>query len=364
MMPRLEKAFFVLSSLWGVLRILLLRPSVIVFGNDRIGAHRYEPRMAKVYEWLESQNIPYANLIHSTPHGHVIGNWFRRMRPVVYLEGWEYWGRTLLSWLLQKSGAQHLWGIDDFRHWQTVIVAARDAGLQSTFFQHGRFTKHQQYLSFPNKERGDIQLPDRYVVWNDFWRERLFALSPPFTDHPKIVIAGGKPSQNVADDDAGLSRAPFTVLVIHEPAASVSDVLQYLEVFLSIPQLQLKYKVRRDRSVEEQITRLPLEMRSHDRFEAVEDIPDSTSLVVGSFSTLLYESIAHGLPVGVLRMSSTQAEDLVEEGLATMIDIGGTDMEHQIKTAQNISPVELASRAEKMRVTADIRETLHRLFYA
>lgn len=365
MKGRLEKLFVAISSAWGMFHILIMRPRVIVFSNDVLGSYRYEPRMARVFEWLEAKRIPYANLIHVTPHGRVIRHWLRRHKPVVYLEGIEYLAAWALPWLLRRCGARQLWAIDDFRHWPRVTSAARKAGVRSVLFQHGRFTVHQPLLRLEGTSPESLSLPDVYIVWNEFWRQRLLAVSPPFAAHPELIRVGGKASAAVSSESRnGSFGEPFSVLLLHEPASPASEVSRYAAAFLEIPGCRLFYKVRPDRASVEQLGGFPDAVIYHSRFSDVKDVPDDVSLVAGAYSTLLYESVERGFPVGVLKMSSTQAEDLVQEGLASMIDISAGDLLGQVRSAAAVPHDELARRADRLRVAVDIEMTLANLLHA
>jgi len=351
----------VFATIWGIFRILFLRPRVIVSGNDMTGPLKYEPRMARVYEWLRDKRISYINLIHAAPHGNVVRRWFRREEPVIYLEVLEYLGT--LSWFFRVSGASYLWAIDDYRHWPRVILAAQRAKLRTTLFQHGRFNKHQFQENFFGYSLDSIPVPDCYVVWNKFWQRRLLDLSNVFLRNPEAVRVGGRPSQGgTTGSPLKVKNSPPAVLFIHEEIASPGQVASYLDAMLSKARIKVFYKIRPDLPINQQTSRIPQEILIHERFEIVTDIPNDISLAVGSYSTLLYELIERGMPIGVLRMDSTQADDLVEEGLAVFLDPKETDIGEQIRRAAEVSGDELKRRVSLLRVTVRIEDTLAQLF--
>jgi hypothetical protein len=358
MIGRWEKLFMIVISLWGILRCIIARPRVMVFGNDRIGMHSHEPRLSKIYHWLESHQVPYAHMVHAAPRAHVVQHWLRRHGPIVYLEGLEAAGISL-AWFFHVVGARHLWGIDDFRYWPRVIASARQASLRSVLFQHGRFNRHMTYLSLPNH----MPLPDHYIVWNEYWRTKLLQLSAPFAAHPAVVVVGGKPSWDAMPPHRSVPAlyGPLHIVVVHEPAAQAADVQFFLDSLLSLQDISVSYKVRGDQPIQDQLVALGLEKYSSRGMSVVSDVPPDAQLVLGSYSTLLYEAVAQGLPVGVVTMKSMEADDLVTDGLAVSIDPHASDLSRQLVMAADVPAKELARRAQHLAVTADLGDTLSRM---
>lgn len=361
---RLEKLFMILASLWGSVRLVLSRPRVVVFGTDMIGTYSYEPRLAKVYGWLESRRVSYANLVHATAGANVVRHWFQRRQPVVYLEGFGS-SAVLLAWLFRLCGVRQVWAIDDYRNWRTVVAAARRAGIRSVLFQHGRFTRHQAYLAFPGVAPEQVPLPDRYIVWNEYWRAKLLKFSPSFAAHPDVLMVGGKTSagKSYVRRPVSTTAGPLAVTLVHEPAAVPGDISQLLDALMALDSVSLSYKIRADQPAAGQLGSLGLEGYPAKGITVTEDISETTQLVLGSYSTLLYETVAQGLPVGVVKMTSTQAEDLVEDGLAAFIDPRAGDLRTQLKNAAQVLPEELARRADRLAVKVDIEKTLDSIYH-
>lgn len=358
-----EKLFVVFASAWGILRILVARPRVIVFGTDMIGAHPYEPRMARIYAWLDSRHITYAHLTHVTSHGRVVRHWFQRRRPIVYLEGLERIGVSL-SWLFRASGVRRIWGIDDYRHWRTVTAAAHQASIPCALFQHGRFTRHQSYLTFEGIPPAHIPLPDAYIVWNEYWRDKLMSISPLFRQHPDVVRVGGKPSAETVMSlgHRGASGEILRVTVVHEPAAPSGEVRAFMQRLLAMNDVAVTYKIRADQPEAAQLRHAGLaDIAQSDRFHVTASLT-AADVVLGSYSTLLYEMVQAGVPVGVVKMSSLQAEDLVGDGLAAFVDPRADDLRQELARAAQVPQDELERRAARLRITVPIEETLVALF--
>lgn len=348
----LEKVFMVIASMWGLFRIVAIRPQILVYGNDMLGDQMYEPRMAGVYEWLVKNKVPFAHIVHATPTGRVVRNWWRRHEPVVYLGALP---SSLYVALMRVVRFRAVLAIDDYRFWPHVVDMARSAGAQSFLFQHGRFTRHQEYLKMAH-----AQLPTKYIVWNEYWKRKILALSPLFSKHQDAVLVGGKPSgsqgspQRLVREQDGRLR----VMVIHEPDMKRADVHHVIQALAIREEIRLFYKIRKDQSAEQQIAHHGLKSFLDTNSISVTTDVSPCDLVLGSYSTLLYEMVAMGIPVGVLQVGSTQADDLVEDGLATPVDPSSSAFMAQVQVAANVSDADLAMKSQVLAVSADIRRTL------
>jgi hypothetical protein len=357
-MARLEKFFIFAVSFLGIVQTFFLRPRVIMYGNDRVSALPYEPRMAKVYQWLESCRIPYVHLIHTVPHGHVMRHWWQRRQPVVYLEALEFFS-GVLRLFISSSGARQLWGIDDFRHWPRIVSAARKAGIQSVLFQHGRFNQYKIDVQFP----GPLylgELPDLYITWNSYWHDKLLSLSSAFAHYPERIRIGGKPSEDQKIDYRHTREDSLRVMLVHEPVAVSGEIQAIVDQLTLIPDIKRIYKVRKDQSNDTQIDHHGLRSHLSNGWTVVNDIPE-VDLILGSYSTLLYEMIQAQIPIGVLKISSTQADDLIEAGLASEIIPNRNDLGEQLKKASTVTSAELERRANVFATNHKIEDTLKAL---
>jgi hypothetical protein len=360
---RWEKVFMLCVSAWGVVRIFIQRPRVVMFGNDTIGRHQYDLRMVRIYEWLAVKRIPYSHLVHAAPHGRVVRHWLQRRGPTVYLESIMALSPAVLSWLFSVSRTRQVWGIDDYRYWPAIVSAARSAGCTSVLFQHGRFTRHQAGIAFPEDGSASAVLPDSYMVWNAYWRKRLLALSPPCAAHPERVHIGGKASRDAVPvhRDHTASGGLLRVMLVHEPAAPSKEVRAFIERLSRLDGVALIYKVRKDQDGVAQLRQHGLTDQVHaPRWQVTSELVPA-DVALASYSTLLYEMVQAGIPAGVIAFSSMQADDLVAEGLAAPIDPSASDLLEELIRAAHIPSGELERRAEVLEVPISIEHTLDSL---
>ena len=361
MKGRLEKVFMIVASVWGTLRILIARPRIIIFGTNAMTNRPYDPRMAKIYTWLDEYHISYAHLIRAMPGSNAISHWFRRRNPIIYFGTLPFLGR-----IFQASGAQQLWGIDDYRQWPLLVAVAHRAGLKTVIFQHGRFTRHQAGLAFPVQISPSLILPDVYIVWNEYWRDTLLSLSVPFAQHADRVWVGGKASQSIT-----YSFTPhhhdqiITILWPYEPRAHAAEVNTYLKRLLNEPNIRVLYKIRKELSRSAQLERITPLLREHQRFEVIDAVTPEVlgriDMVLGSYSTMLYELGEAGIPIGVMQMSTTQAASLIEDGTAQMIDHADPHMIDIVRRWAQVSDEQRWEQHRRMATTVDLRNTLSRL---
>jgi hypothetical protein len=394
---RFARVFLVLATVWGFVRLFFSRPRIIFYGTDMMTARLpYDPRMAGVYRWLDDSHISYGNLIHATSDPQVIRRWYRRSSPLMYYEGLESLASvlmflrvlprtfhfplvqdemavwciqrannaaaviSLLTWMVRRIKPEQIWSIDDSRYWLPITVAAHRAGLPIVLFQHGRFTRDLAYLGYPGILPDLIPIPDSYIVWNEFWKEQLTAISPVFTQHPDAVSIGGHPG---SPPSLGAVRSGGTTVVfLHEPHSLREDVHAMLTALTASGHFRVMYKIRQDRSPEDQLAMFGLEpLVAAGKITVSDKMPEQVGLVVGFASTLLFEVIQMGVPVAVCRMRSLYAEDLILAGLAAVLDLSAGDFDSQIISAMTVDATELDRRAQRLHVSADIRQTCEHL---
>jgi hypothetical protein len=355
MNSRMEKCFVLIASLYGILRAAYVRPLVVVYTNDMLGSYSWDPRMAGVYQWLEQHHIPFINLVHAVPHGQVMRYWWRRTSPVVYREGLMMFGNGWLSRFLRICRARFLFAIDDYRYWPQIVSAAAHNDMMTVLFQHGRFTRHQRYLAL--SADAPIVVPDIYVVWNEYWKSKLIAASPFFAIHAGCIRIGGRPGivGTTPECVPSVIRERMTIMLVHESAAPREEMRMLVRALSTLPNTIIFYKVRGDQPAESQLAFLG---DCAAKVEARNEVTEC-SVALGSYSTLLYELIERGIPVGILRIQSAQADDLVESGLASFVDPNAIDLFGELQRAAAVHPEELHRRAEVLAVHDTLSDTLN-----
>lgn len=408
-------------SLLSFFIILIRRPRVFIFTGDIvIGNFKNDPRIEQVYKYLNARKISYAELVHTRLSSSFVKNFFKRRRPVIYLEAidhlmslarifgyrsyfseineqdieqndapedfkdnlkiiiWTCSQRSerlvfkikVLSKILSWLGPKALVMIDDMRYYHEVIVASRDAKIETISLQHARFNKYIPEWTYYGIPPSLCAVPDKCIVWNDFWKNRLIALSPVFAHFRDRIIVGGRPHA----ERRGMTIARqtqddvLTMLIPHEVRGDREAILNYIRSFLFCPNTRIFYLLRRDLSSSKQLREIPREiMGNTDRFKVVYELtPEITSeadLVAGTQSTLLYEMITIEKPVAIMRNTGmTQASDLIESGMAGYLDLNAPDICHQLNHLASVSREELVRRRKILEVKVPIFETFDSIF--
>lgn len=398
-------------SLFSCAWLVLRRPRNALYTVDiTVGDFKNDPRLHKVYEVLYKQRESFFEIIHGRMNGGLIRRFFSRRRPVIYLEGIDVlfgWLKSfrllspvqfphipidaerfnasetpLVAYLIQtyKQKAQlsvyrilflervfrmvgtvRVLSIDDIRNFHEVIAAARGAHIPSLVFQHGRFNRHLVGWRYVGIDARLCVMPDRYVVWNQFWREQLMSLSPLFALHAERILIGGSPHKTHYVPMLGTTNgAELHILIPFEPQADRKEVSSYILALLQDPAAHIYFKVRPDASAEDQLRGLSDAITQHPRFACVQQLTPATlatiNVVLGSYSTFLYEMVEAQKPVGVLQMQSTQAQDLVEAELAQLVSV--SDIVPTVRALAELPQDVLARRSSVLRSVDDLHSTL------
>lgn len=367
----LIRFFLIFISVVSVLYSVFRKPKILLFSMDIVsGSQRCDGRIEEAYVYLKKNRVSYLEIIHANIGKRVIFNFLRRRRPVIYLEALEaLYGLliclniikpiptvdlksifipdvlshrqselqsfvaellnrfgiakfriSVLSKLIKILRIKYVVGIDDTRHWGEIIFAATSMGIQFIALQHGRFNRYMVGSIFYGLCPENCVIPDIYIVWSDFWRNKLESLSSVFRRNSRNILVGGKPFVTRVGSDLLLTRDDIlTIFWPFEPRAISSEMTIVMDTLLSREDVLVVYKIRQDHSREEQLAGLSEYARSSNRLMVVStltrDLLSSFDVAIGTYSTMLYEMAEAGVPIGIIKSSTTQADDLVEDGL-------------------------------------------------
>ena len=231
----------------------------------------------------------------------------------------------ILSWLLRATALTHLFTVDEPRGANELTAACQQQGIRVCAFQHGHYTKyHYGWLDCCNTI-GQIICPDTLFVWSTYWKQELLRIGTYF-DEPQLVV-GGKYRKEVAQARAmfpavsvegGVKDIPIQVLVPYEIDAIKAEVIPYMRALAAHPEVTLLFKPRPDIPTAQQLSEYELEESGLVRvIDTVEPHLAAIDVVVGTYSTFLYDMLEHNIPVVYLTTSLDYGEGLVINGLAT-----------------------------------------------
>lgn len=206
--------------------------------------------------------------------------------------------------------------------WQLpTVAAAKRAGLRVIEPQHGVISSMHPRLSWKDEIAG-AYLPDEFWQWGSYWGEALPA------SVKRVTI--GAPSFLTAQRGVAKKRQ---LLVIGQPQQS-KNIIQFARfIAASVKNLEVVFKPHPQEKLEEVFAMLDGfgERPSNLRVESpnAETLPmiAQSEFVVGVYSTALFEAVALGCKVGVLKLDGWKhVHTLVIDGEATLIaqvsDIG------------------------------------------
>jgi hypothetical protein len=357
---------------------IIKKKRILLYSIDKVsGEFQNDFRLDSLYGALHEAHVSYVELLHTVPGSSMLRHLWVRRRLVMYLEAFDwitlpfvlrikrqikpmlpshidelsqqevqlfsfliekYVSMTVMSKLRCKifrglfkwNGFKALYAIDDVRHYGEIMYALKTLHVPSVGIQHGHFTKyHVGWLKIAkNFSTGK---PDTLVVWSGYWKAELLRLDPLFASDD--IVIGGAPSLNspvaVEDDDV------VTVLVPFETDADTLMVGECIRVLLSDPRFRVIFKVRSDMSVENQLKKYSLQEhpRLSVRTKIIEDI-QSVDVVLGTYSTFLYEMIMLLRPVVLLETRLDYGEGMIKNDLAvstapsllieTILEVSGT----------------------------------------
>ncbi|MEN9614158.1 MAG: hypothetical protein RLZZ347_465 [Candidatus Parcubacteria bacterium] len=363
----------IIVSALGVLQLLIMRKKILVYSPDKLSdpAKHHDFRIDEVYSFLQRTRLPYTEILHTTINRTFFLNILRRRRLPVYLESFNFlygvltflgflkevdvtrvdqisfdevdvadrmlarlllkkyliefqvslFKVELLARILRLSNSKILLTIDDPRYYNELLIATKRCGIYSIAFQHGHFTKyHVGWLSAHTKGYASVA-PDRLYVWGAYWKKELKMLDS-FIVPEAIGVA--VPSKFLTTLSVGghhnAGGEILRVLVPYETEAPKEEVKKYLKAIGNCKNTEIIFKIRSDISEKIQCDEYGIFPGKNVRVLKTIDLSVvQIDVVVGIYSTFLYDMIAYDIPVGILKTSMDYGEGMVRNALAELI---------------------------------------------
>ncbi|MGA2819278.1 MAG: hypothetical protein ABSF61_01260 [Anaerolineales bacterium] len=343
----------------------LLRRDTVLYIIDQLSPGLdHDFRLSPLYRELHARGYRVAEYAHTLSARTAVANSLRRRRPVAFVEAFgelsdpegplepipmsppspgEAWDfemvfehalvPVVMSWCRQSAaryrricraikfqGAKRAIILDDNRHNHELVAACKRMGIKVLGFQHGvlnRFHTGLMAYGFGDGRRHDF---DRYGLWGPVFVERLSRDSNLF-EPGRLFVAGplrpppaGGERHPVARPQAGGIRH---VLLVSEPLARRQEVLAYLRPLRGDPHYQLHVKLRPG-ELDQELKAYGLDPREVDIVQtaSVYDAFDKADVVIGTYSSVLYEAALALRPIVWLKTSMAYGAELVQEGLA------------------------------------------------
>lgn len=323
---------------------LIWRRSLVVFGMEAAtGTGKRDFRMEPLWEVIDRRSVRATSMLHVVPSKKTALRALRRGLPTLYLEAFDLFFKSTRKspvidaslyspeeaqfiedlvprllhlaeltrfrarvWgvLLKLIGPRRMVLIDDGRHHHGLIWACERARVPTTLYQHGHYTKYHVGVR-RHQVTGRHLVPSQLIVWSDYWKEVFMELGGLVPEH-QISVACKKPLMRVAYDPTAPVLVPFESEGARKEMGEMLKALGEKAVF----------KLRTDVGETEQL--VPYGLSKTD-VVTVTQVPQVISGAVGMYSTLLYDLVAAGIPVGVCTDLSDFGEGLVLTGLGEAV---------------------------------------------
>ncbi len=331
---------------------------------------RQDFRFTPLYRELDRCGFRYAEYAHTLSPYQALKNFFRRGRPVFFLEAADFWAQLsgerivvpavempamgsnvleeralralvpvvmegcrqsvarqrMLKRALRFQRVRRAVVFDDNRHNHELVAACISLGIPVLGFQHGVFNKFHAGLMAYGFSGARAHAFNRYGVWSDLFRDRLLRDTALYTSDQVFVSGPLRPpdvsppslDRHKKESDP---RGKIRILVVSEPLARKREVAAFIQTLLEDPRFELVLKLRpgeSGKSLEEYslpASRVRL-LQTGTVYEAFAQV----DLAVGSYSSVLYEAALTGIPIVWMKTTRAYGRELVEEGLAEAAD--------------------------------------------
>ncbi|MEK7063134.1 MAG: hypothetical protein AAB955_00405 [Patescibacteria group bacterium] len=358
-------------------------------------------RLAEVYRILEETGVPYVECFHTLFNKSFLVNAANRRRAALYREAidWVYYlalpfkrvilGRVAYQPFVMKGVSEAerevaelvvreylataplfqfrvaafrlllkilrpriIVMIDDVRHTHELLIAAAACGIPTVMVQHGHFTPYHVGWQRGEGLVGTLIRSDTLVVWSEYWKQELLRLGSQWPDTALLVGGNATAPASVA---AVRSSAPgYRVLIPYEVEAPFTEVSAYI-VALRALGAEVILKLRPDKPAAAQLAPY-----------GVADMATTTSFsgpydaVMGTYSTLLYDALAVGIPVGIFETSLDYGQGMLVNKLALPVRLA--TLAADLEALKNISENDMLTRTERLRgptLTKEFLTTTH-----
>jgi hypothetical protein len=363
--------FGCIVSLGSFLLVIIRGSCIAVFTEDKVTkANPYDFRLEPLYRSLRKSGSSYIEIVHTIPGRTMLTHFFKRGRPVIYLEtldllvlpfvyaakrriikrlsesGSGKYGKreqelfnfliikygssqstiSLRKWMLgcifASSSIKKLFSIDDPRHWGVVLAAATKHHVDTWGIQHGHYTKYHIGMLVGGAGSAEIR-PKHLLVWSEYWKNELERLGSFYAK--SSIIVGGTPRKLTAINH--IEDAYTTILIPYETDAPKMQVRQFMEKLSLRTGVKLLFKVRADIDVDSQVR----EYGFGKILPQIEVILDTAAylpqvdVVLGTYSTFLYDMVLDEIPVGLLDTPLDYGEGMIINSLAERVTLAHLD---------------------------------------
>jgi len=204
-----------------------------------------------------------------------------------------------------------------------IIKAAKDNNIQVIELQHGTFGKYHLGYSFPNDVNSLNYFPDKFYVWNDFWKGMM---KLPITE--KNIIVDSFRYLSVQKEKYNHLKKKNHLVILSQGSIGEQIAEKFLEHFEKFKDYKIMYKLH------------PGEFSRWKSYKSLQKLNEFKNVLIIKDEIPLYELLAMSvLQIGVY---STALYEGVEFGCKTiLLDVNGIEnMDRFIQVYDDIQILE------------------------
>lgn len=222
----------------------------------------------------------------------------------MYME--SYYSYKIVKYIFKFLNINKFVSLDDSRYTNEIILACNDLNIKTIGYQHARFNEYHVGL-FNFKY-------DKYLVWNDYFRDKLLKHSDYKIDNISIV------GHNRVNSTPEILQRGDTVLWVGETNMDYSEILPYVKNLVDNNySIIYRGKPGQSRDLNFFLDENKIKKDSVDNFtDSLQQ--NHISTVIGTYSTTLMESLLSGIPGIAMKCSYDYASHLWEDGIVDLCD--------------------------------------------
>jgi hypothetical protein len=379
-----------IATLSAIIWSRLCDVKVVVFTEDKIeGKYKNDFRLEPLYKTLHDTETRYVEVVHTLADRKAFKHLLDRGRPVVYLEVLDFLlaplvlldarraSRIIAGLDLASFGSdsdfvhfelvkiissrritlarirlftaiyrflnpRSIYAIDDTRHYMELMQAGNLLCVPTYAIQHGHFTKYHTGWRAMTRLPGEVMRPKVLLVWSEYWKKELLRLGTYFKES-EIKVAGEPSGTDLLPEDESVKR--IGVLIPYEKDAPKAEMYSYIKKLLELPNVEVIFKIRIDEDKQAQLMEYGLEndISQITVIRSLRDVANHVKVVMGTYSTLLYDWVVFGRAVVIPETSLDYGMGMVENGLADIVS-RTDDIGHAVIKAATLPRQELLRR--------------------
>ena len=191
-----------------------------------------------------------------------------------------------------------------------LVWAAKKHNIEVYEFQHGTFSRYHLGYSFPGRKKPVDYFPDKFLVWNDFWKNHM-PLPIPEKD---VIINGFDYLEKMKDKYRRIRKRKNMAVVISQGAIGFRIAEKICQNFRRLSHFSIYYKLHPGEYAQKTSYGYLARLKGLGNIKIVEDV-DLYGLLarseyqIGVFSTALYEGVELGCKTILLNIPGIEYMD-------------------------------------------------------